>query len=38
LMLDKLEKMTGQSQKEEEDPWGEDAPVVKPATGGEAKG
>ena len=38
LMLDKLEKLSGGLQKEEEDPWGEDAPVAKqPATGGPPK-
>jgi HEAT repeat protein len=37
LMLDKLEKLTGAVQKEEEDPWGEDAPEAKQAMGGKAK-
>ena len=35
LMLDKLEKLTGAVQKEE-DPWDDEAPVTKPqATGGQ---
>ena len=36
LMLDKLEKLTGETQKEE-DPWDEEAPVTKQPTGGMPK-
>jgi HEAT repeat protein len=36
LMLDKLEKLTGEAQKEE-DPWDEEAPVAKQPTGGTPK-
>ena len=36
LMLDKLEKLTGEAQKEE-DPWDEEAPVAKQPTAGAAK-